>query len=153
MANAHLPNCHPDVTPDWFQETFSRTTYLEAIQTSLVEGFDGGRYQGYVQPDWCSSGKSQILSNAVFDDYGLQYILFSWETACRARRVLCRCIDDDLSAVLCEATRGHEPTGLHWRACRVSSTSTTRELSCHCERRFIGRSTVSRRSVHGFIRY
>ena len=56
MANSHLPNSHPDVTPDWKEFPFSRTSFIDSIQTFVVEGYNGTRYAGAVPQDWCAYG-------------------------------------------------------------------------------------------------
>lgn len=55
MANAHLPNSHPSVTPDWRPLAFDRTPFIDSIQTKRVTGHKDTRYEGFAPPDWCGS--------------------------------------------------------------------------------------------------
>jgi hypothetical protein len=54
MANAHLANSHPDVTPDWIEWDFPRVSYLDAAKTTRI---DTHRYEGIIPPVWCANGK------------------------------------------------------------------------------------------------
>jgi hypothetical protein len=62
MDNAHLPNSHPNVTPDWRPYPFKTTQLLDAIKTSKVEATGDCRYAGSVPRDWCSSCKSNCAT-------------------------------------------------------------------------------------------
>lgn len=53
MANSHLPNCHPDVTPDWQDIDHPRTSFEQAIALEPVQG-EQGHYAGFAPKDWCS---------------------------------------------------------------------------------------------------
>lgn len=53
MANSHLPNSHPDVTPGWEDIGYPRTSFEDAIALEPVQG-GNGRYAGFAPKDWCS---------------------------------------------------------------------------------------------------
>jgi hypothetical protein len=55
MANAHLPNSHPDVTPDWIEPRNKFVTFASALQTKLAAG-SNNVYEGFVPKDWCNPG-------------------------------------------------------------------------------------------------
>lgn len=62
MANAHLPNSHPDVTPGWQPTSPPPVKFLEAINTIPVQGFNGCRFSGFVPAFWCSNGKNDVFA-------------------------------------------------------------------------------------------
>ncbi|KFA45805.1 hypothetical protein S40293_09721 [Stachybotrys chartarum IBT 40293] len=64
MANAHLPNSHPQVTPDWKPWPFTQPSFLGSIETTKLAGFDGNRYSGTVPPAWCASNGRDMAANA-----------------------------------------------------------------------------------------
>ncbi|RFU34724.1 hypothetical protein B7463_g1663, partial [Scytalidium lignicola] len=53
MANAHLPNSHPDVTPHWKPLGYETTTFSKAISTTSLRGSDNS-FSAFVPKDWCS---------------------------------------------------------------------------------------------------
>lgn len=53
MANSHLPNCHPDITPGWQDLGYPRTNFEQAITLEPVQG-EQGRYAGFAPKDWCT---------------------------------------------------------------------------------------------------
>lgn len=82
MANAHLPNSDPRVTPDWREPPFPRTSFIDHIRTTQVDGFNGTRYSGFVPPDWCARGGQSLSAFGGFcagtllmtaQQYGRQY--------------------------------------------------------------------------------
>ncbi|KAF4334381.1 thioesterase-like superfamily domain protein [Fusarium beomiforme] len=66
MANAHLPNSHPDVTPSWRHFKFPRVPLTDAIKTSPVADSDGQRYSGSVPPDWCGHGSRRLAAHGGY---------------------------------------------------------------------------------------
>lgn len=55
MADAHLPNSHPSITPDWRPLPFARTPFIDSIQTKRVDECNSTLYAGFAPPDWCGS--------------------------------------------------------------------------------------------------
>lgn len=60
MANSHLPNCHPDITPDWQDLDYPRTNFEQAIALEPVQG-EQGCYAGFAPKDWCTPRMSSSL--------------------------------------------------------------------------------------------
>jgi hypothetical protein len=56
MANAHLPNSHPEVTPGYRPFSYPTTPFAQAISTKLVDGTDNC-FAGFAPRDWCNQGK------------------------------------------------------------------------------------------------
>ncbi|KAH8800653.1 thioesterase-like superfamily-domain-containing protein [Xylogone sp. PMI_703] len=65
MANSHLPNSHPDATPDWQDLDYTRTPFRQAITTELVEGAENC-FSGFVPRDWCVPGDLGLVSLGGF---------------------------------------------------------------------------------------
>ncbi|KAF4463150.1 thioesterase-like superfamily domain-containing [Fusarium albosuccineum] len=66
MADAHLPNSHPDVTPDWQPYDFPRTSLLEGIKVQLIEGSEGQRYAGSVPQVWGAVAGRRLAAHGGF---------------------------------------------------------------------------------------
>ena len=52
MTNSHLPNSHPDVTPDWQDIGYTRTSFDKAIALKPIDG-QKGHFSGFAPNDWC----------------------------------------------------------------------------------------------------
>jgi hypothetical protein len=64
MADAHIPNS--EVTPDWQELPYERTSFEKATELTPVEGYTG-RYAGFATKDWCTPRKTnKIIQKASF---------------------------------------------------------------------------------------
>lgn len=66
MADAHLPNSHPSITPDWRALPFARTPFISSIQTKRVNGAKDTRYEGFAPPDWCGAAGRALAMHGGF---------------------------------------------------------------------------------------
>lgn len=66
MADAHLPNSHPSITPDWRPLPFPRTPFIDSIKTKQVNGPSNTRYAGFAPPDWCGSAGRALAVHGGF---------------------------------------------------------------------------------------
>jgi hypothetical protein len=61
MADAHLPNCHPSVTPAWKPSQYKPTPFRQAITANQVTGKDDC-FEGYTPRDWSVPGMTLLIS-------------------------------------------------------------------------------------------
>lgn len=64
VANSHLPNFHLDVTADWQDIGYPRTSFENAISLEPVQG-EHGRYAGFAPKNWRSPRMHNDHPNAT----------------------------------------------------------------------------------------